>query len=136
VSPTVAALLAELREDPDALAELRELLAVEPEPTLLTAADAAQRAGVHVETIRRAIRDEQLVASHARGALRIAPGDLAAWLASPRARRATGAHRAARRASTRRPLADALAGGRSSSARSTRTNRSPRAGTTSKETYR
>lgn len=117
-----AALVLEL--DDEALAALAERLApFMPEPVkrgdapvetterLLTAAEAAERAAVHVETIRRAVRDGQLAAGRAGRSLRIDPADLSAWLSdSVRARpRWPQRSRAGRRRASRRPLTDALA---------------------------
>ncbi|MGC9222267.1 MAG: helix-turn-helix domain-containing protein, partial [Solirubrobacteraceae bacterium] len=63
---------------------LRELAPL-PRPVsesrpLLTPAEAAARATVHVETIRRAVRSGALKARRAGRATRIDPEDLAAWL--------------------------------------------------------
>lgn len=47
-------ILAELADDPDALAGLRALLAAEPDrPALLTPADVAERLGVSTRTVNR-----------------------------------------------------------------------------------
>jgi len=106
--------------DDDTLDHLAELLAprilarFEPAPVepadLLTCAEAAAQAHVHVETIRRAARSGALPAARAGRTVRIAPADLSAWLqdaqtpvsvSRPRARRSKGG----------RTLADALAAG-------------------------
>ena len=95
----------ELRGLADAL---RPYLQTEP-AALLTPREAAQRAGVHVETVRRAVRSGALPASHAGRVVRIEPGDLDAWLGGTqqpyRART-----RRRRSSAPRGPLADALTG--------------------------
>jgi excisionase family DNA binding protein len=78
---------------------------------LLSCAEAAERAGVHVETIRRAVRSGALRAVCAGRALRIAAADLDAWLTrnnEPPVRPSLRL-RAQRPGGLRRPLADALA---------------------------
>jgi excisionase family DNA binding protein len=113
--PRVAAALATLRlDDEAALRELADalrpyLLDVEPEPSdaLMTPHEAARRASVHVETIRRAIRCGDLPARHVGRSLRVAADDLDAWLSPDRSRRVRTARPRAR--SSRRTLADALA---------------------------
>ena len=102
---TVALSSSELRELADAL---RPYLRADPD-ALLTPREAAQRAGVHIETVRRAVRSGALPASHAGRAVRIQLGDLDAWLGCAPRPEPTQARR--RRSSTQnRPLADALAG--------------------------
>lgn len=112
--------------DPDDLAELAKLLSpllLEPEreevsaaggEVMLSCSQAAQRAGTHVETIRRAVRSGALPAGRVGRSLRIAPSHLDAWLSvdgrcasarRPPARRP----RASRPRPARRPLADAFA---------------------------
>lgn len=79
---------------------------------LLSCSEAAEHAGVHVETIRRAVRSGALPAASAGRAVRIAPADLAAWLGRDRRRIVAGSRsrpRTVARAASRRPLADALA---------------------------
>jgi excisionase family DNA binding protein len=81
--------------------------------SMLTCSQAAQRAVVHAETIRRAVRSGALPASKVGRSLRIAPTDFDAWLSRPDApttqppgrRPQTGRRRTARG----RPLANALA---------------------------
>jgi excisionase family DNA binding protein len=114
------ALLAEL--DDQALEQLAELLAPHlrarvglPDVTvpeaLLTPPQAAQQAGVHVETIRRAVRSGALASSTAGRAVRIAPADLNSWLTGgQRKRRKRLPQRRAPAGRAGRPLADALAG--------------------------
>ena len=53
-----------------------------PEEAMLTCGQAAQRAGTHVETIRRAVRSGALHAGRAGRSPRIAPGDLNSWMHS------------------------------------------------------
>lgn len=77
-----------------------------PVVSLLTPREAAERAGVCVETIRRASREGRLRARQAGSAWRIAQGDLDAWLMSPR--RDGGPSRLARVRIVRTPMADAL----------------------------
>lgn len=85
---------------------------------LLSCAQAANHAGVHVETIRRAIRAGTLTAAGVVGrSPRIALSDLDTWLAAPLSRRRASSHALAPRSeasqrpqgSPRRPLANALA---------------------------
>ena len=79
-----------------------------PEETMLTCGQAAQRAGTHVETIRRAVRSGALHAGRAGRSPRIAPADLDRWM--HRGERNTGKprSRASRSTTKRRTLADAL----------------------------
>jgi excisionase family DNA binding protein len=80
-----------------------------PEP-LLTVHEAAQRARAHPETIRRAIRSGALHAVRAGRSLRIAPGDLDAWLQRSAARtRPAPPRRTPASGMRRQPLAGALA---------------------------
>lgn len=76
---------------------------------LLTSEEAAGRAKVHVETIRRAVRGGVLPAQRAGRSIRIAAGDLDRWLtgAEPPVR-SVGRPRPRPRSSNRRPLAGAL----------------------------
>jgi excisionase family DNA binding protein len=76
---------------------------------LLTPREAAQRAHVHVETIRRNVRSGALRASRAGRAVRIAPASLDTWLASAGTDRRRSRPRRPRARPGRRPLADALA---------------------------
>ncbi len=89
VSDLASALLDAL--DDDALDALAEQLAVGtgPEPDhWLTTHEAAERVGVHAQTIRRAVRAGNLAARRpggtATGPLRIDPADLAAWMPAAR----------------------------------------------------
>lgn len=114
------ALLDDLDADGEALDRLAELLAphmaahtatpqAAPSERLLTCAEAAQRTGVHIETIRRAVRSGALRAGRAGRSPRIAPADLDAWLAgADRAAGRTPQPRARRPRTTRKPLATAL----------------------------
>ena len=116
MSALVDALLAEF--DEDALAELARRLApylpaaVEaPADDLLTTSEAARRASVHIETVRRAIRAGHLaVAGQVGRNARLAPADVDAWVAAGRVS-ATPRPRASRPRGTRRrgPLEDAIA---------------------------
>jgi excisionase family DNA binding protein len=92
------------------------LLAAKMEPrgddgseVLLTPREAAARASVHVETIRRHVRSGALSASRVGKAVRIAPKSLDVWLAGawPDASESRGGR--SRVIVGRRPLADALA---------------------------
>ena len=83
-----AALLAQLdTDDLDTLAAwLHDRLSLSPAPPpstvaycWLSPAEVAKRLGVHVETIRRAVRDGGLPAAKVGSAIRIDPADLAAW---------------------------------------------------------
>jgi excisionase family DNA binding protein len=102
----------------DALVErLAPLVAARLEPfddrgneVLLTPREAAQRANVHVETIRRNVRSGALPASRAGHAVRIAPTNLDMWLAGDRGDASRSRAGRARVRAGRRPLADALAG--------------------------
>jgi excisionase family DNA binding protein len=47
---------------------------------LLTVEDVAGLTGLSAYTVRKAIRDGELVASKLRGRIRVDPGDLAAWV--------------------------------------------------------
>jgi excisionase family DNA binding protein len=79
-------------------------------PGLLTPQEAARRTGVHVETIRRAVRKRELPASRIGRAVRIDADDLDRWLRQDHGARAHADRRRPRhRATGRRPLADALA---------------------------
>jgi excisionase family DNA binding protein len=79
-------------------------------PGLLTPHEAARRTGVHVETIRRAVRTGALPASRAGRAVRIDADDLDRWLRVDHgARSHAGRSRPRPRAAGRRPLADAFA---------------------------
>jgi excisionase family DNA binding protein len=107
--------------DPSDFAALAERLApflpgAEPcaAESMLTCSQAAQRAVVHAETIRRAVRSGALPASKVGRSLRIAPTDFDAWLSGARdaslpqplsRRQRAGGPRSA----ARRPLASALA---------------------------
>jgi len=109
--------------DPDDLAELAKLLSpLLPEPerwevsaaVMLTCSQAAQRAGTHPETIRRAIRSGALSAGRVGRSLRIAPSHLDAWLSGDRRRTsvrqpADRRPRADRPRAAGRPLAEAFA---------------------------
>jgi excisionase family DNA binding protein len=106
--------------DPASLDRLADLVAerlasrrstrAEHEP-LLTVAQAAERAGCHAETIRRAARSGALPASRVGRAVRIDPADLAEWLSEPHGARQTPVRRprAARPRGRRNPMRDALA---------------------------
>jgi excisionase family DNA binding protein len=103
--------------DVNDLAELGRRLSLVAEPasaptasaTLLTPAEAAARANVNVETIRRAVRSDALRACRAGRAVRIDAEDLNAWLTGPRrSGRAQAQTRQLRRQSGRTPMADAL----------------------------
>ncbi|MBV8940549.1 MAG: helix-turn-helix domain-containing protein [Solirubrobacterales bacterium] len=122
MSTLLQALLVELNgADPDMLAALRERLALRPEKEvtladnsaepLLTCSEAAERARVHIETIRRAVRRGELPASRAGRCLRIAVRDLEAWLKAPKAQQQSASlvRRRAPSSRARRPLATALA---------------------------
>ncbi|MGI8712388.1 MAG: helix-turn-helix domain-containing protein [Solirubrobacteraceae bacterium] len=108
--------------DPDDLAELAKLLSplLEPErrevspAVMLTCSQAAQRAGTHVETIRRAVRSGALPAGRVGRSLRIAPSHIDAWLSGDRCRVSAPrpldrGPRAGRSRAARRPLADTFA---------------------------
>jgi excisionase family DNA binding protein len=100
---------AELEALADRLAPLIAERLASP-PGLLTPHEAARRAGVHVETIRRAVRTGALPASRAGRAVRIDADDLDRWLRQEHGARAHAGRRRPRpRAAGRRPLADALA---------------------------
>lgn len=97
--------------DLDALADLvaplvAARLAAGAPAELLTPAEAARRAGVHAETIRRAIRSGALSASRVGRSLRVSPEDLDAWLRPEPASRSV--RRARRRRASYRPLAASL----------------------------
>jgi len=111
-----AALLAELGDaELDRLAELlapRIEARLDSPPaaapdTLLSCGEAAELAGVHVETIRRAARSGKLPCVRAGTAVRINPGDLDAWLTTGRRPVATSRARPRQRR-TGNPLKDAL----------------------------
>lgn len=93
----------------DLAARLRPFL-VDPGPApgdaLLTPQEAAQRVGVHVETVRRAVRSGALPARRAGRAVRIHADDLDRWLAGPAPRRERPRRYAARRSGS--PFRDAL----------------------------
>ena len=104
----------------DAIAALRRRLGLDEHQItdreggeLLTPREGAQRARVHVETIRRAIRRGDLPARRVGRSLRIAESDFDEWLRTPltRDRCATASRSAAARKTrtSRRPLAHALA---------------------------
>lgn len=107
----------ELEQRPELLHRLAALLAQHtPTPAperLLTPTEAADRAGVHVETVRRAVRAERLpTAGHVGRSPRLTWPDVAAWLAAGRAtttNRPTRHPTATARRPTSRPLAQALA---------------------------
>lgn len=88
MSAMVEALLNEIRGDPQAISELRQILGLDdtltepaqPDLTLLTCSQAAQRAGCHVQTIRTAIRNRRLHARYVGRSPRIAIADLDAWM--------------------------------------------------------
>lgn len=102
--------------DPGDLEELRRLLGLDRpgDPgevevvkagRLLTVAEAAARAHVHVETVRRAVRSGALRASRAGRAVRVEQTDLEAWLRRPRASsRAESNPRPGRRRRARRSV--------------------------------
>ncbi len=106
--------------DDDGLAELAERLApflaprlapatpVETQEAMLTCSQAAQRAGAHVETVRRAVRSGALRAGRVGRSPRIAPADLDAWVRASGRDEQTSRSRAPRATGKRRPLADAL----------------------------
>jgi len=106
--------------DDDDLVELAERLApllpprrapakpLETQEAMLTCAQAAQQAGTHVETIRRAVRSGALRAGMAGRSPRIAPADLDAWLRGSGRNGQTPRSRAPQPTGKRRPLADAL----------------------------
>jgi excisionase family DNA binding protein len=121
------ALLAEL--DDQALDRLAELLApylrarvgapdaVQLEP-LISCTEAAERAAVCVETVRRAVRSGALLSSTAGRAVRIAPADLKLWLTDRGRQYRKSTQPRARAGRAGRPLADALAGAEKSNGRS------------------
>jgi excisionase family DNA binding protein len=80
---------------------------------LLTCSQAAQHAGTHIETIRRAVRSGALPAGRVGRSPRIDPADLDAWLRggmrTGSTRPTVTATRARRPSARRRPLGDALA---------------------------
>jgi excisionase family DNA binding protein len=81
-----------------------------PSPAaLLTCAEAAEHASVHIESIRRAVRSGALPAGRVGRSPRIAPADLAAWLGGDESRPQPPRPRARRPRADRRPLAGALA---------------------------
>lgn len=83
---------------------------VEAPERLLSCAEAAQRAGVCDETIRRAVRRGKLPAGRAGRSLRIDPADLAAWLTvGERPPKPPVPRSRARHPRAGRPLGDALA---------------------------
>jgi excisionase family DNA binding protein len=117
MSDTGRWLLAQL--DADDLAELRRLIAPEAsnhrEPSatrsLVSCAQAAEQASVHVETIRRKIRSGELPASRIGRSLRIDATDLDTWLSADGHAplpSTSDRSRAATRRGPRRPLADAM----------------------------
>jgi excisionase family DNA binding protein len=111
------AVLADL--DSDGLDRLAELLAprlarIATAPThsaepLLTCAETAIWARVHVETIRRAVRSGALHAYRVGREWRIASADLEAWLNREKPREHSARPRTRRRSTRPRPMADALA---------------------------
>jgi excisionase family DNA binding protein len=116
VSDLARALLAEL--DGEALDLFADRLAPRLQqrigtPTgteiLLTCRQAADRAGLHVETIRRAVRSGALRAGRAGRSLRIWPADLEAWLDRGEPSDRTPRRSPRQRKAGRRPLAEALA---------------------------
>lgn len=113
----LAALVAdELEHRPDLLARIAVLVApCMPDASpdrLLTPGEAADRAGVHVETVRRAIRAGRLPAAGQVGrSPRLTWPDITAWLEAGRATttsRTTRRPRSTTRRATTRPLAEAL----------------------------
>ncbi|WP_249011181.1 helix-turn-helix domain-containing protein [Conexibacter sp. DBS9H8] len=97
--------------DDDALEELAARLAPHlsresrPELGLLSAAQAAARANVHVETIRRAIRAGELDVTFWNGrSARIAPTALEAWLSEPPRRSGVGRPLRSRRSTAGREV--------------------------------
>lgn len=121
MSDLARALLGDL--DPAILDELAELLwpriltwmeakaatqPADPPRPLLSAAEAAEHAGVNVETIRRAARRGELTAGRVGRAVRIDPADLSAWLSAGE-RPSPAPRPRARRSRAGRPLADAMA---------------------------
>lgn len=81
---------------------------VETQEAMLTCAQAAQRAGAHVETIRCAVRSGALRAGRVGRSPRIASADLDAWVRGSGRHGQTPRSRAPRPTGKRRPLADAL----------------------------
>lgn len=80
---------------------------VEPR-RMLTAVDASDCVGVHVETIRRAVRAGALRAVRAGRSVRIDPDDLAAWLTTSHAVGAAEELPRRRHGRSRSPMTDAL----------------------------
>jgi excisionase family DNA binding protein len=76
---------------------------------LLTCAQAAQRAGAHIETIRRAVRSGALPAGRVGRSARIEPADLDAWLAPAADRPRRPRTHSRRPKAGRNPMADAIA---------------------------
>ena len=79
-----------------------------PEETMLTCGQAAQRAGTHVETIRRAVRSGALLAGRTGRSPRIAPADLDSWMHTGERDTRKPRSRSPRSTTKRRTLADAL----------------------------
>lgn len=102
MSPMVASLLAELQDDPAALAELRVLLGAGP--SVYSPQTLAAELGITPRAVRAAIERGDLQARRSGRGYVIGADAVAAW-AQPRARaRRRPAARAAR------PLRDAMAG--------------------------
>lgn len=101
MSERLDALIAELRDDPAAMAELRELLGVGR--SVYTPQTLAAELGVTPRAIRAAIDRGDLEARRSGRGYVIGADAVAAW-----ARPATSARRSARR-SSRRPLRGAMA---------------------------
>ncbi len=118
MTPLGRALLDALDEDDlDTLAErliprlaprLASAKPVDVADAMLTCAEAAQRAGTHVETVRRAVRSGALRAGRAGRSPRIAPADLDAWLRGSGRDQPAPRSRTPRPTGERHPLADAL----------------------------
>jgi excisionase family DNA binding protein len=87
-SPVTAALVAAVIADPTALDELAaalapRLTATQPAPNgALTTSQAAMHVGVHERTVRRALAAGTLSGHTVAGRWRIAPADLATWIAA------------------------------------------------------
>jgi excisionase family DNA binding protein len=125
MSALLLALLVELdAANPETLDALRQRLALRHHEAvapadyltdrLLTCSEAAERAHVHAETLRRAIRRGDLLASRAGRSLRIASSDLEEWLGTSHTKQPSAAPARSRSRSLspakgpRRPLARAL----------------------------
>ncbi|HEY3946160.1 MAG TPA: helix-turn-helix domain-containing protein [Solirubrobacteraceae bacterium] len=120
MSALLHALLAELEAaDQITLEALRMHLAIpspegvgpgeNPAERLLTCSEAAERARVHPETIRRAARQGKLPALRAGRELRIWTGDLERWLGHQEPQLERLRQDLERRRATRGPMRDALA---------------------------